>query len=175
MSVNHQFIELQEDGIYRRYQKTIIGVLSLSRPNPYDFSKKLICVLQTPEDQMNFKEDDDGYGVYNGRKPLDYDSEVIEVYSQKENALFVRMNEKLLQKGLLVEYSEEREALDTQINALTDEEVLKIAKLRLPPEFKKRIDSITSLYTLDRIQEQLNNLGRPKSFLTIIDERKKVL
>lgn len=172
MSVNHQFIELQDTEIYARYQKTQVAALALERPNPHDLTKRAQVLLVTPESSLRYLKDKDGYDIFDGRAGIDYDEEVIEIYSAQEDKIFRRLNEKLIADGELVLYQDQRIAADTS-NALTQAQVVEIASVKSIPIFKSKLKAVTSVITLDRIRESLIQLGRPMSFVNALDEYKK--
>lgn len=172
MSENHQYLELQGKDVFARYQKTQVAALALTRPDPHDLSKRAHVLVITPESALRYKKDNDGYDIFDGRETVSYDDEVIEIYSEMEDKIFRRLNEKLFADGELVAYEERRTARDTS-NALTQSEVVDIANLKNLPLFRSKLKGVTSLITLDRIREAVIQLGRPMSFVNALDEYKK--
>lgn len=173
MSVSHQYIELQ-DNVYKRYVKTQLGVLSGNRVNPHNVQQRLPFVLSTPDDKVVYKKikvDNLEYDEVTGRDAaIDYDEEVLETYSETEDKIFRSINKRLFKEGLLVEYSEKNSDID-YTNALTDDEVERIAKIKNTMAFKKEIRALTKTPTLQRIMEKLLELDRPNSFIRAVQER----
>lgn len=170
-STNHQFIEFDEQ-IKKRYVKTIPGLLTGNRLDPHRPENRLHWLLHTPAN--SFAYDRTETGVKARRIAFDYNAEVVELYSDTEVKLFERLNKAAIESGVLVEYTEASPGIDTT-NVLTDEEILEVAKLKQTTAFNKRIDSFTSLHTLERIEKALDDLDRPASFGKIVREKKREL
>lgn len=173
MSINHQFIQ-HDDKIVKRYTKTTNGMVSGRRLDPNNPANQMTWLLQSPDG--NFKVFWEGTGDQPRceRVAFSYDLEVVELYSDTEVRLFERQNRALIERGILKEYSESSPAVDTT-NLLTDEEVTALATTKQPLAFKKKIASITSIYTLQRILESIGAHDRPMSFAKTIQERIKEL
>jgi hypothetical protein len=171
MSVAHNFVT-HRDKVYKRYIKTSLGVLSGKRPDPSDLNRSVPFVLSTPESLVTVEKSPDGeYDVITGHAPtIDYEEEVLEVYSEDEDKIFRHFNRKSFEKGLLVEYTEEQEPISYE-NALTDEELEKIAFTKSLLQFKKRIQAITSEHTLERLEHILDKNDRPRSFTKAVKEQ----
>jgi hypothetical protein len=173
MSIAHQFIAFT-DNVYKKYVKTQIGSLSGKRADPTDIHKTMPFVLSTPDSHIKFrtiKQDDVEYFEVEGHIPeIDYENEVLETYSSEEDKIFRAYNKKLLEQGLLVEYTAAAKTIDLT-NALTQEDILQLAQIKNIPSFKKEIRFITSAVTLERIRDALIDLDRPMSFLKAIKER----
>lgn len=164
--MNNQFIHLQGK-VYKRYIKTSLGILSGYRVNPEDHSQRLAFTLKTPEDHVVFVQDDD-YVRADKRASVNYDEEILEIYSEAEDRLFRRLNRQSIEDGLLVEYLDSDTEIDTT-NELTDKDLQYIADTKNLLQFKKRIGEITSPVTLKRILDLLDD--RPKSFTTALELR----
>jgi hypothetical protein len=164
MSINHSFPELQ-DHVYQRYIKADLGRLSGVRPNPHNISQRLHWLLETPETLVNFKKDNDGFDVVAGRKPIDYDDEVLETYSVEEDRAFRRMNKEILETGALIEYSGEQD----EVSAMSDKELDTIVSNF--QKFKSAIKVIEDLHVLERIKQRVLQKERNKTWLDLIESR----
>lgn len=168
-----QYIELQ-DKVYKRYTKTELAALSGIRANPHDLKERIPFIIVTPESAILYKPDNDGYDTIQGRSHVDYDSEVLEIYSVEEDRIFRQINRKLIEKGYLVEYTNTKPDMVT-VNDLSDEVVNEIARAKNPLVLKGKIKEITSKVTLLRIRERLEELEKTKGYLKVVDDRLEVL
>jgi hypothetical protein len=173
MSVNHQFIQ-HEDTIVKRYTKTINSMVSGRRLDPNRPENEMVWLLRSPDGNFRVIWTGEGDQPRCERIAFSYDDEVVELYSEKEVRLFERQNRKLIESGVLKEYSEISPAIDTT-NLLKDEEVEAIATTKQPLSFKKKVSTITSIYTLDRILVAVQAHDRPFSFVKTVQERIKEL
>lgn len=164
--MNNQFLHLQGK-VYKRYVKSPLSIITGYRVNPEDLSKRLIYSLETPEKDVLYIPDGEDTFKADKRASVDYDSEVLEVYSEEEDRLFRRLNRTHIENGLLVEYIDTLTDIDTS-NELNDRELKTIAEMKNLMQFKKRAKEITSPHTLKRLLDMLND--RPKSFSTCIEE-----
>lgn len=96
-----------------------------------------------------------------------YDDEVLEIYTDREDRAFRQLNKSLFTKGYLKEYAQEAPELDTA-NMLTDEEVAEIASMRNIQQLTKRISELTSPFTVQRILNAANDIGRPAKTIAAI-------
>ena len=171
MSVNHQYIELQ-DTVFKRYHKTEIAALSGKRLNPHNLAEQVYFLLTTPEHCILYKtvqQGDNEVVEFSGRtKELDYEQEVLEIYSDKEDVIFRTLNKVLFERGLLVEYAQQANPITTA-NALNDAQIDVIAKNPNIRSFKKHLEPITSPQTLQRIKLRLIEFDRPLSFINIVE------
>ena len=179
MSKNHQYIELQ-DKVYSRYIKTGVAILSGMRSDPYDPKNRIPYILKTPDSVVIWQEESDNEGnthlvVPQGRKPIIYEDEVLEVYSEAEDRVFKQLNRKLIESGDLIPYHEERLSDINMSNALSDNDIVLIANSATIPIFKKKIKTITSAPTLLRIDQKLTELGRKPSFKQALAEHQNTI
>jgi len=172
-SINNIYYELQE-GVYKRYKKAQLAALSGMRPNPHDLKGRVPFLLVTPEESVEWKEDGDKYLTPIGIKTIKYDEEVLEIYSAEEDRLFLRLNTKLFEDGLLVEYNLPRAELNTD-NTLTEDELTELCSVMNPRVFASRIKKITSPATLDRIHAKLVELDRKPSFMRALEEHRSMV
>lgn len=161
------FYELS-DNVYKRYKKSTLGQVAGTRIDPKDLGRRVPFILRTTEENTKWDQDNEENLTAVGIQNFDYDTEVIEIYSEKEDALFKRANTYLFNAGLLVPYEGTREDVEEN-NALSDTEVYNIAQEKNIASFRKRLQSITSHHTLDRIEEQLIELDRKPSFVKELD------
>lgn len=99
-----------------------------------------------------------------------YDSEVLEIYTEREDRAVRQWNQKLFTNGLLKEYNAEQPQIDLS-NMLSDEDVTAIAAMRNLPALQKRLQEITSSITAQRIYDSAVELGRPAKTIASIKER----
>lgn len=161
MSSNHQFVEYG-DNVVRRYVKTVPHILSGLRLNPHNPKERMEFLLKTPENNFDFQT--------RLVKTVDYEEEVLEIYSDTELKVFERLNRSLIESGLLKEYAGEANSVDTT-NLLNDDEVNDIAETRQLPVFKSKINKITSVISLKRIRKAIEELNRPVSLVKAVENR----
>lgn len=164
MSLNHAFPELQ-DNVYKRYIKSELGRVSGSRPNPHNLSQRVQFLLETPENLVKFEKDKDGFDIVSGRKPIDYDDEVLETYSVEEDRAFRRLNRNLFEEGKLVEYSVENDA----VISMTDKDIETLTSNF--QKFKSGIKVIDNLGVLERIRNRVLSRERNKTWLELLEAR----
>jgi len=168
MSKNHQFIEF-EDRIVKRYAKTVPSVLTGLRLNPHRPENRLDWLLTSSAESFKHVWED-------GEKPtltrigFSYDHEVIELYSDAEVKLFERLNRAAIEQGLLKVYTDAAPVVSTH-NALIDADVIEIAKIKQLSALKKRLTTLTSVITVQRVLEAAKTLDRPLSIITAIEKR----
>ncbi len=168
MSVNHQFIAF-DDKIVKRYAKTTNHILSGYRLDPYRPENRIDWLLSSPN--KNFQVVwEDGVPPQIIRTAFSYDEEVIELYSDVEVRLFERLNRRSIENGALKVYTDESPSVDLS-NALTDDEVEKIATIKQVPALRKKVAGISSPLTLKRILEAVERHDRPMSVARAIQDR----
>lgn len=101
---------------------------------------------------------------------FDYDSEVLEIYTEKEYKFLQQKNRYLFESGLLKEFTGEADDVD-MTNVLTDDEIFTLAGVRLPNDLKGRLRAITSVVTIKRVLSSAKEIGRPAKVIGIIEER----
>lgn len=168
MSHNHQYIQLSEK-IVARYTKTIPGIITGYRSDPFRPENRIDWLLKTPETNFLFVPDERGVTKL-VRKDFSYDDEVIELYSTDEVKLFQRWNKGLLESGVLVLYEDKAPDIDTT-NILTDTQVTEIAATKQLLALRKKIAALTSIHSLQRIEKAAEELDRPFSIIKAIQER----
>lgn len=168
MSVNHQYVQFY-DKVVKRYKKTTPGAITGRRLNPANPNEELSFILTS--DKNSYKVD-----WVDGEKPVlsnvgfNYDTEVLELYSDTEVNYFQRMNRNALMQGLFVEYTQPTPEVELQ-NALDDESITEIAALKQTTALRKRLQEITSIHTLNRIHDAARRLNRPMSIIDVIQDR----
>lgn len=101
---------------------------------------------------------------------FDYDSEVLEIYTDRENRALKQLNRSLFAQGFLKEYNLEAPEVDTT-NMLSDEEVVEIASMRNIKSLEVRISELTSPFTIQRVLTAANDIGRPAKTIATIEAR----
>lgn len=162
-SKNHQFPEYA-DTIYTRYKKTTVGAVACQRLNPNDEKQHLSVYLQSDFDKFN---EETKHLIFN------YDTDVLELYSEREDKYFKSVNTYLFSEGIIVPYYGEKPIQSTS-NALSDEQVAEIASVSNHLQFRKALKDVTSVHTLNRIKESLPK-SKSKLFYEYAEERLKEL
>jgi hypothetical protein len=101
---------------------------------------------------------------------FDYDSEVLEIYTERENRALKQLNRKLFSEGYLKEYKLESPEVDTR-NMLSDEAIIEIASMRNIKSLEARIAELTSPFTIQRILTAATDIGRPAKTVALIQAR----
>jgi hypothetical protein len=163
MAVNNIYFTLQ-DQIYKRYTKVPINVVGGLRVDPTDPRLQIGWVLKTDEDSFDF--------ATKKRTKFVYDNEVIEVYSESEDKLFRKLNSGLFRSGLLKEYNEENELVDSP-NFVNDAEILRVIEIRSVAEFEAALKKFDAVATLERIKQQLVDQGKSVKKVQLVEARLK--
>ena len=149
-SINNIFLMSVEEPV-RRYQKTIrsqVGGLRM------DTEGKVVAFILKSSPTGSF----------------DYEYDVLEVYSDREDRYIRQANRKLFESGMLKEYVGEMPALDTT-NMLSDSEIRDIAGTTNVPSLNKKLQEITSAFTIQRVLDMAKEIGRPAKTLDLITNR----
>lgn len=152
-SMNNQFVAVGEP--IARYVKTVDHAITGWRLDP-ESKKQVEFILTTPTPEF------------------DYDTAVLEFYTDKDLAFFKQKNRYLIEQGLVKEYTGEAEPVDTT-NLLTDAEIQEIAATRTPTQMAKRLNELTSALTVKRVLAVAEEVGRPAKTLDQIRARVKEL
>jgi hypothetical protein len=171
-SRNHQYMQFS-DQVKRRYVKTRIEPITGWRLNPENAvnpNERIDFLLATPDSNVNVTPYGEGQATKVEQTGFTYEAEVLELYSDNEIRSFERMNRLLIENGLLVEYSETAPEVD-RVNALSDIEIRKIARLKTKDAFTRRVAGITSTHTLNTLLEAVEDADAPMSYAKIIKER----
>lgn len=163
MSKDTIFVEYA-DKVFSRYKKTTVGAVAGIRLNPRDGTRMPFILMS---DFKNFDPE-------TNTLTFNYDTDVIEIYSEQEDRVFLALNRYLFQNGLIAPYDGTRDSVDMS-NALSDAEISDIAGSKNLLNFKKRIKAIDSVTTLQRIKDTTERADRPISFIRAIEERIKEL
>jgi hypothetical protein len=149
-SVNNIFL-VNSDPPVKRYVKTVPSKVGGIR---FDANGKLEVgfVLESDEDGFN------------------YEAEVLEIYTTREDRALRQLNRSLFTQGYLKEYNAEAPEVDTR-NMLTDEEIVEIASMRNIQSLIARISELSSPFTLQRILTAANDIGRPAKTVGAIEQR----
>lgn len=152
-SMNNQFVAAGDP--IKRFVKTVDHPITGWRIDP-ETGKQVEFILSTPTE--NF----------------DYDTAVLEFYSEKDWKYFQQKNKYLIAAGLVKEYTSAPEEVDTT-NLLTDEEVYKIATTTQFHVMTKRLEELTSPQTVKRVLAVAEEVGRPAKTLAYIKARAEEL
>ena len=154
-SINNILLTADNEPI-KKYAKTIPSKLSGNRLDPMT-GHVMPFVLESNKD---------------GR--FDYEADVIEIYSAKEDKFFIQANRNFIKEGLLKLF----DGSPTQVpqeNILSDEDVESIATIRTIPALIKRLSEITSTVAVNRVLETAKAVGRPATIISTIENRIKEL
>lgn len=149
-----------EDQIVERWKKTVIHAVAGTRLDPYHQESRISFLLMTRSDDFN---------IETRTLTFNYESEVIELYSPREALLFKRLNREIIERGLLVPYTETAPEVN-QANALTDSDIESILQSKNPNQLKARIKNITAYPALQRVLAQTTPDHR-QWFIQILQER----
>lgn len=156
MSRNAKFLQFGEP--IRSYKKTVPFAIAGSRLHPAALTP-MSFVLTSEEPNT---------GVEDG---------VIELYSEDELRHFRRANVRLFQLGYIEEYSEEAPPdPESDPNFLTEERLAEIISTKNHMSFKKKIKDITSIATIQRIWDAIEEQGTTSvTIRAAIEEKMKEL
>lgn len=161
MSVNHQFIEFS-DKVVKRYAKTVPFIITGNRINPYNPADKLNFLLQTEETCFDFDTKQ--------MTGIDYEHDVIELYSDTEAKLFLRMNKSVIERGYLKEYDGSPNETSTE-NLISDAEIKELASIKAPNSLKSRLKTISSAVVIKRCIDQAIKLDRSYTIIKILENK----
>ena len=133
------------DQIYERWKKTTVHAVAGWRLDPHKPDSRISFVLMSREDDFNFE---------TRHLAFVYESEVVELYSERESRLFTSLNKAAIQSGSLVLHEEKTPDVDTS-NALTDHDIAEILAIKAPATLKARLKKITAVAALNRIKAAL--------------------
>lgn len=149
-SLNNIFILAEIEEPFKKYTKTVDYVVTGWRLDTD--GRQVEFILESPTETF------------------DYEQEVLEIYSEREDKFFRQRNRRLFEKGLIKEFTGEPETVD-ETNFLTDAEVNEIATIRSSEELKNELNALTSRATVLRIQKAAKEIGRPARIMKVIDTR----
>lgn len=158
-NANHQFLENQ-DQVYSRYRKTSVGAVSGARLHPRT-QERIPFILMS---------NDSRFDPDSGKLEFNYETDVVETYSETEDRTFRAWNSYLFKTGLLVPYTGAKEEVDTSA-AMSDEEITSLVAVKNLLQFKSRISKINSKVTLQRILEETRRQDKKHSFILAVEER----
>ncbi len=148
-TTNTIFVSASEP--YKRFVKTVVYPVTGWRINP-DTNLQVEFIMVSP------------------RPEFDYETEVLEIYSEREYKFLLQKNRYLFESGLLKEYTGEADDVDLS-NTLTDDEIFALSSVRLPNDLKGQLKTITSAVTIKRVLFSAKEIGRPAKVISVIDER----
>lgn len=152
-SMNNIFVAQGEP--YKRVIKTVDHPITGWRIDP-DTGKQVEFILSTPSPDF------------------DYDTDVLEFYTEKDWKFFQQRNKYLIVQGLVKEFQGEPEVVDTT-NLLTDDDIYKIATTSQVMTLNKRLQELTSALTVRRVLAVAEEVGRPAKTLALIKTRAEEL
>lgn len=178
-SINHQYMQFGNQ-VVKRYVRTTTYPIGGKRYNPFADKPEVIdFLLATPADNFTYtpEVDPNGGGVVKTvvtQNKFDYDTEVVELYSDDEVKMFQRLNRALLEDGALIEYNDAAPIVELK-NTLSTTDINKLVKLKTKTIFESKIAEITSVRTLKLIMAALEDTDAPMSYAKIVRERENEL
>ena len=148
------------DQVVERWQKATIHAVAGTRLDPYQTGKRITFLMMSR---------DENFSVETRVLAFDYDSDVIELYSEREKKLFASLNRDAIQRGLLKPYAGEAPDVDTT-NALSDEELADILAIATAKELHARLQTLTAMPPLRRLLDGLTD-NHKQWFARAIEKR----
>lgn len=164
MSKQNIYHELA-DKVVRRYAKVPVHMVSGNRIDPYDHKNTVSWILAT---------DPDNYDMVNKKLKFNYEDEVIELYSQYEADAFVRLNKRLIERGLLKVYTGSGESVD-ETNTMSDDQLVQILSIRSNDDFALEVTKLSSSFTLVRLKQLAVDLNKSVKRVQLLEDRIKQL
>lgn len=154
MSFNNIYLELVDVEPYSRYQKNVPSAVSGWRLNPKDLSHRVEFLLASPSSKFN------------------YQSDVIELYSEKEDRYFRMANSVLFDMAYLIPYVEDGdevtgEILVDNVNTLVDE----IAGTTRYDEFVEKAKGIENTAVLLQLYKSCLTRELPATIFSYMESR----
>ena len=143
MSKYHQYPEFANT-VIARYQKTLPCKLAGIRLNPHNPTERVDFILASHEDKF-----------VNGTLTFDYDTDVVELYSEQELRMFEALNKKAFQAGKLAPYTDTPQPIETK-HALTEETIKALSKYGNKEQFKAKLEEFDSWVPVSRILAYLD-------------------
>jgi hypothetical protein len=164
MSKQNIYYELS-DKVVKRYAKVPVHLVAGVRIDPYDTKNTISWLLMT---------DASNYDEKTKQRTFVYEDEVIELYSQYEADAFVRLNKKLIERGLLKVYTGLGNAVD-ETNTMSDDELSQILSIRSNEDFASEVNKLSSSLTLIRLKQLAIDLGKSVKRVQVLEARIKQL
>jgi hypothetical protein len=136
----NQFPEFA-DSIVARYKKTSVYAIAGVRLDPHNESRRVSFLLQSR---------DDHYDIAAKKLTFNYDTDVIELYSDREVRLFESLNRKAIESGALVPYEDAAPEID-RTNVLRDSDIDRLLKTPQRGTYASRIQVLSSVTQLQHL------------------------
>ena len=163
MAINNIY-HMMQGSAYKRYTKVPINLVGGLRVDPTDTRLQIGWILHTDETDFDF--------ATKKRMRFVYENEVIEIYSESEDKLFRKLNSGLFRAGLLKEFFETDEIVNSP-NFVDDSEISRIVEIRSLTEFQAAVAKFDALATLERIKQQLIDQGKSVKKVQLLENRIK--
>jgi len=111
-----------------------------------------------------------GFILASDERGFIYDNEVLEIYTEREDRALRQLNKNLFTQGYLKEYTADAPGIDVS-NMLSDEEIHEIASMRNIKSLEVRLTELSSPFTLRRVLDTANEIGRPQKTIAVIQAR----
>lgn len=147
MRSKHNVYPEFSDQVHSRWKKTTVHAIAGTRIDPYHTDRRISFLLMSDEKNFN----------HTSRVlQFEYETDIVETYSERETRLFTSLNKEMIQAGKLIPYDESAPIVN-QSNALTDDDIIRILLLTNRLSFRKRLNEINSSVTLRRIKSLLTS------------------
>jgi hypothetical protein len=149
------------DQVVERWQKSTVMAIGGKRLNPYRPDEKLDFLLMSRDEDFN---------LATRVLTFNYESEIVELYSDREVRLFRSLNKSAIERGLMKPYEELAPAVDTS-NVLTDSDIADILNITNHLKLKSRLKQITALHVLTRIKAGITD-NHKQWFAKLVEARR---
>ena len=136
---------------YKRYKKTILGKVHITALDPFSDRPTGILLKGNPN---NAKDNEDT---------------IIEIWDERQDIFFKRLNRKHFDAGRLIEIKKPQEP-ERSVNDLTDSEIDSILSSRFLA-LKAKLDSFTSEAPVFRLLNRARELDKSAKIVAHIEER----
>ncbi len=150
MEDRNVFAAMQEGKPYKSYIKKSVGKVLVRILNPFD---------EKPEEVIL-------YG--NPFTSSDKESMIVDVWNEKQDVYFKRMNAIHIANGMVVEYARAEATPDKNYNALSDEEIEKILKSKFMV-LKHTLEKVTTATAALRFLNLARDLDVSDKYITFIE------
>lgn len=136
---------------YKRYIATVPSAVS-GRRMSMDGNTEAIFIICKPDGKFS------------------YETSVLEIYSQREDAYIKQRNKGLFSQGLLAEYSEAAPVIEAD-GSLTDQQIQEIASTPNVASLTKKLQELNNYVNASRVLATAKEIGRPEKTLALIQKR----
>jgi hypothetical protein len=146
------FAAMQAGTPYKSYIKKSVGKVLIRVLNPFDEKPEEIILYGNPFTSPN------------------KESMIVDVWNEKQDVYFKKMNAVHLANGMIVDYKRTDESQAKNYNALSDEEIEKILKSKYMV-LKHALDKVTTATAALRVLNLARDLDVSEKYINIIEGR----